>query len=54
MEKNNNVVDTNISSISVYMGVILWVVVQDQPMLYKQEDVVDALSMRHGLIAKNN
>ena len=34
------------------MGAVLWAVLQGQPMLYEQEDVADALSMRHGLMQK--
>ena len=50
MENNHNNVDTNLSSSGVNMGVVLWVVVQDEPMVYEQKDFADALAMRHGLM----
>ena len=31
---------------------VLWAVLQRQPMLYEQEDVADACSMKHGLMQK--
>ena len=54
MEKNQilNTINNSISSSGVYMGTVLWAVLQGQPMLYEQEDVADALSMRHGLMQK--
>ena len=54
MEKNRNTVNTSISSSGVYMymGDVLWVVVQDKVTVYKQEDVADALAMRHDLMQK--
>ena len=33
-------------------GAVLWVVVQDKPMVYEQEDVADVIAMRHGLMQK--
>ena len=33
-------------------GAVLWMVVQDKPMVYEQEDVADAIAMRHGLMQK--
>ena len=35
------------------MGEVILAVVQGQPMLYDQGDVVDATSQRHGLMQKN-
>ena len=52
MGKNRNISNTRISLSGVYMGTVLWAVLQGQPMLYEQEDVADALSMRHGLMQK--
>ena len=50
MEKTHKtIINTIISLSSVYMGAVLWVVVQGQPLLYEQQDVADALSVRHGL-----
>ena len=46
MEKNLKSINTNISSSNVYMGAVLWVVVQGQPMLLELEDVAYALSMK--------
>ena len=43
MEKNCNTIDTSISSSGVYMGALIWTVVQDKPMVYEQEEVVGAL-----------
>ena len=34
-------------------GVVLWVVVQDKPMVYEQEEVVDVIAMKHRLMQKN-
>ena len=34
------------------LGAVLWAVVQDKPMVYEQEDVANALAMRHGLMQK--
>ena len=34
------------------MGGNIWVMVQDKPMVYEKEDVVDALAMRHDLMRK--
>ena len=31
-------------------GAVLWAVVQVKPMLYEQEDIVDVIAMRHGLM----
>ena len=31
---------------------ILWVVVEDKPIVYEQEEVVDVVAMRHGLMHK--
>ena len=28
-------------------GVVLWVVVQDKPIVYEQKDVTDVIAMRH-------
>ena len=50
MEKNRNTVNTNLSSSGANMGEILLAVVQDEPIVYEQEDVADALGMRHGLM----
>ena len=33
-------------------GAVLWVVVQDKPMVYEQEEVADSIVMRHGLMGK--
>ena len=33
-------------------GAVLWAVVHDKPMVYEQEEVVDAIVMRHGLVGK--
>ena len=33
-------------------GAVLWAVVHDKPMVYEQEDVADAIVMRHGLMEK--
>ena len=46
MEKNHNTVNTRIWEAA------LWMVVQDRPMVYEQEDVADTLAMRHSLILK--
>ena len=53
MEKNRNTVNTNLSSSGANMGEILWAVVQDEPIVYEQEDVADALAFRHGVMQKN-
>ena len=34
-------------------GAILRAVVHDKPMVYEQEEVADAIVMRHGLMEKN-
>ena len=34
-------------------GAVLWAVVHDKPMVYEQEEVADAIVMRHGLMEKN-
>ena len=34
------------------MGPVLWAVVQDKPMVYEQEDVANALAMRHDFMKK--
>ena len=52
MEKKLKSINTNISSSNVYMGVVLWVVVQGQLMLFELEDVAYALSMRLGPMLK--
>ena len=53
MEKNHNIVNTCISSSSIHTwGAVLWAVVQDKPMEYKQEDVTNVIAPRHGLIQK--
>ena len=31
-------------------GAVLWAVVHDKPMVYEQEEVADAIMMRHGLM----
>ena len=31
---------------------VLWSLVHDKPMVYEQEEVVDAIAMRHGLMPK--
>ena len=33
-------------------GAMLWLVVHYKPMVYEQEEVVDAIAMRHGLMPK--
>ena len=33
-------------------GAVLWMVVQDKPKVYEQEDVAVAIAMRHGLMQK--
>ena len=35
------------------LGAVLWAVVHDKPMVYEQQEVVDAIVMRHGLMGKN-
>ena len=50
MEMNHNMINAGISSSSVYMGAVLWVVVQDKLVVYEQEEVVDSIVMRHGLM----
>ena len=34
------------------MGAVLWAMVQNKPMVYDQEAVIDAIAMRHGLMGK--
>ena len=33
-------------------GAVLWVLVHDKPMVYEQEEFVDAIVMRYGLMEK--
>ena len=47
---NHNMINAGISSSSVYMGAVLWVAVQDKLVVYEQEEVVDSIVMRHGLM----
>ena len=46
---NHYTVNTSISSSNVYMGAILWEVIQNKPMVYEQEDVVGALLLQEML-----
>ena len=34
-------------------GLVLWVVVQNKPMIYEHEDVANAIVIRNGLMQKN-
>ena len=33
-------------------GAVLWVAIQDKPVVYEQEEVADVIAMRHGLMQK--
>ena len=47
IEKNHNNVNANIPQAA------LWAVVQDKPMVYEQEDGVDAITRKHSLMQKS-
>ena len=51
--------ETNYKLIPIYpravykWGAVLWAAVHDKPMEYEQEEVADAIMVRHGMMEKN-